>query len=159
MLDASGQAVGIQLPPVPPEVIAMMGGLLDASMNEQENRIANENTSTLSIISGSSNTTIGNAIRSSSMRLPTFAYGFVQLLPSYSSVTLQRHWQLRDLFVHTSVRNRGIGSLLLTHAKKFGTDTGAASMEILAPNTGSQKLYARLEFRKESEMIQYTLRL
>jgi GNAT superfamily N-acetyltransferase len=126
----------------------------------EESHLANTLTSTMSVAAGQSNSTIGTAQRSS-RRLPSFAYGFAQLYPSFSSVRLGRHWIVNDLFVHPSVRNRGIGSLLLTHVKKFAADTGATSMELATQvnNITAQKLYARLEWRKENESVVYTQKL
>lgn len=157
--DALGEAVGSQLPAAPASA-APSSGLSDPSLTLDESHIASNLTSTMSLAAGQSNTTVGTAPRAN-RRLPAFAYGFAQLFPSYSSVRLGRHWLVNDLFVHPSVRNRGIGSLLLTHVKKFASDTGAASMELAtqANNITAQKLYARLEWRKEADTVVYTQKL
>lgn len=118
-------------------------------------------TSTLSVVSGSSSSTIGTASRSASSRLPAFAYGFAQLYPTFSSVRLSREWIVNDLFIHPSVRTRGIGSLLLTHAKKFAQDSGATGMQLSTQvnNLSAQKMYSRLDWRKDNEFVTYTHKL
>jgi ribosomal protein S18 acetylase RimI-like enzyme len=127
----------------------------------EESMVANNLTSTLSVVAGASNTTVGNATRSTGGRLPAFAYGFAQLYPSFSSTRMGRHWIVNDLFIHPSVRNRGIGSLLLTHVKKFAQDSGATGMELSTQvnNLTAQKLYSRLEWRKDTDFVVYTQKL
>jgi GNAT superfamily N-acetyltransferase len=44
------------------------------------------------------------------------ALGFVQLYPSFDSVTMRRVWILYDLFVVPAARKRGVATLLMERA-------------------------------------------
>src|SRR4051794_5561423 len=48
--------------------------------------------------------------------------GFMQLYPSFSSLSMHRIWILNDLFVASSARRQGIGEALLTRAAQFAEE-------------------------------------
>ena len=78
--------------------------------------------------------------------------GFVQLYPSFSSISMQRTWILNDLFVKESSRRKGVGEKLLQASITFAEETGAngVSLETGKENVNAQRLYERFGFVKES---------
>ena len=48
--------------------------------------------------------------------------GFVQLYPSFSSVSMKRTWVLNDLYVKESVRGKGFGEKLIKKAINFAEE-------------------------------------
>jgi ribosomal protein S18 acetylase RimI-like enzyme len=47
------------------------------------------------------------------------AVGFIQLYPSFSTVSLKRQWHLNDLFVKEEYRRKGYASELMESAKEY----------------------------------------
>ena len=78
--------------------------------------------------------------------------GFVQLYPSFSSISMKRTWILNDLFVKESARKKGVGEKLLQTAITFARETNAngVSLETGKENVNAQRLYERFGFVKES---------
>ncbi|CAH0152578.1 MULTISPECIES: GNAT family N-acetyltransferase [Peribacillus] len=83
--------------------------------------------------------------------------GFVQLYPSFSSVSMMRSWVLNDLFVKESARKKGFGEELLNAAITFARETGAkgVSLETGKDNVNAQKLYEKIGFVRESNHFYY----
>jgi ribosomal protein S18 acetylase RimI-like enzyme len=83
--------------------------------------------------------------------------GFVQLYPSFSSVSMMRSWVLNDLFVRESARKKGFGEELLNAAISFARETGAkgVSLETGKDNVNAQKLYEKIGFVRESNHFYY----
>ncbi|MFI8496296.1 GNAT family N-acetyltransferase [Peribacillus butanolivorans] len=83
--------------------------------------------------------------------------GFVQLYPSFSSVSMMRSWVLNDLFVKGNARKKGFGEKLLKAAIAFAKETGAkgVSLETDKDNGNSQKLYEKIGFIRESNYFYY----
>ncbi|SIQ08149.1 Ribosomal protein S18 acetylase RimI [Peribacillus simplex] len=83
--------------------------------------------------------------------------GFVQLYPSFSSVSMMRSWVLNDLFVKESARKKGFGEELLNAAITFARETGAkgVSLETGKDNVNAQKLYEKIGFVRESNHFFY----
>jgi ribosomal protein S18 acetylase RimI-like enzyme len=83
--------------------------------------------------------------------------GFVQLYPSFSSVSMKRSWVLNDLYVKEQVRGKGAGEKLIHSAIHFAKETGAkgVSLETGKGNTGAQRLYEKIGFEKESNYFYY----
>ena len=77
--------------------------------------------------------------------------GFVQLYPSFSSVSMNRTWVLNDLYVKESVRGKGFGEKLLKKAINFAEETGAKgiSLETGKENVTAQRLYEKIGFKRE----------
>ena len=48
--------------------------------------------------------------------------GFIQLYPSFSTVSLKRQWHLNDLYVRPEYRRKGYASALMSAAKKYFYD-------------------------------------
>ena len=82
--------------------------------------------------------------------------GFLQLYPSFSSVSAQRSWILNDLFVPENYRKQGIAAQLLTHAKGFvvQTETKGLALETAVDNP-AQHLYERLGWKQDAGSLHY----
>ena len=89
------------------------------------------------------------------------ALGFVQLYPSFSSVSMRRIWILNDLFVHADARKRGVGRFLLEQAKKFGIKHHALRLELATEitNAPAQALYESLGWERDNVFYSYSLAL
>ena len=87
--------------------------------------------------------------------------GFVNLYPSYSTLSLQRLYILNDLGVSQKYRNMGIAKSLINKVIDFAKTTNAVRIELKTQktNTQAQKLYASLGFAIDSENIHYTIPL
>lgn len=85
--------------------------------------------------------------------------GFVQLYPSFSSVSAQRLWILNDLFVSEKARGNGVGKKLLNKAKRFaiGTNAKGIALETDITNISAQGLYESLGYIKNTEHFYYFL--
>jgi len=77
--------------------------------------------------------------------------GFVQLYPSFSSVSMKRTWVLNDLYVIESVRGKGFGEKLIKKAITFVGETGAKGvlLETNIENVPAKRLYEKVGFIKE----------
>ena len=87
------------------------------------------------------------------------ALGFMQLYPSFSSVSLRRLWILNDLFVAPSVRRAGVGRRLLERAREWAVETDAKGL-ILATavtNSTARALYESCGWRRDDEFQHYHL--
>ncbi|MEH7419072.1 GNAT family N-acetyltransferase [Neobacillus drentensis] len=83
--------------------------------------------------------------------------GFVQLYPSFSSVSMKRSWILNDLYVKKEVRGMGVGENLLKKAIEFAKETGAKGLflETASDNDNAQRLYEKIGFKKETNYFYY----
>ena len=82
--------------------------------------------------------------------------GFVQLYPSFSSVSLQAIFILNDLYVATSHRGKKVGEQLLTRAMEYCREKECKG---LALETGidnpAKRLYERLGWKKDTDCFHY----
>ncbi|MEH7247348.1 GNAT family N-acetyltransferase [Neobacillus niacini] len=85
------------------------------------------------------------------------AVGFVQLYPTFSSVSMKKSWVLNDLFVNESARKKGFGEKLLKKAIEFAEETGAKGLflETGHDNVTAQRLYEKIGFKKETNYFYY----
>ncbi|QIZ08872.1 GNAT family N-acetyltransferase [Priestia megaterium] len=83
--------------------------------------------------------------------------GFVQLYPSFSSVSLVRSWVLNDLYVKEQFRGKGAGEKLIHKAILFAEETGAKGilLETGKENSQAQRLYEKVGFERESNYFYY----
>jgi hypothetical protein len=58
------------------------------------------------------------------------AIGFVQIYPSFSSVSMKRKWVLNDQYVKINGRSKGFGEELLRAAIAFAVETDAKESHI-----------------------------
>ena len=88
--------------------------------------------------------------------------GFVQLYPSFCSIDAGKILILHDLFVEESVRNQGVGKLLMDKATEYAGETGAVRLDLLTDkaNYPGQALYGKLGYRKTNEeFFAYSLKV
>lgn len=81
--------------------------------------------------------------------------GFIQIYPSFSSVSMFPIWILNDLYVHPDFRRRKVAEHLLCHleleAKLQGI--GRISLETAPDNIKAQALYLNHQFEKSPFLI------
>lgn len=89
------------------------------------------------------------------------ALGFVQLYPTWESVTMTKRWILYDLFVSESGRKKGIATQLMNQAKQLAKDTQAKyiMLETAVDNTTAQRLYESLGYDRDNEFYTYILEI
>lgn len=87
--------------------------------------------------------------------------GFVQLYPSYSSVSMRRIWILNDLFVRESYRRKNVARQLMETAKNHARGTEALRVQCATEslNVSAQRLYESLGYLKDEVFYHYTLEL
>lgn len=87
--------------------------------------------------------------------------GFIQLYPTFSSISMKRAWILNDLYVDEKVRKQGVGELLLHKAKEYAIETGAKylSLSTAKDNYSAQRLYEKNGYKMDSQFYHYELDL
>lgn len=81
--------------------------------------------------------------------------GFVQLYPSFSSVSLERIYILNDLFVSESGRRKGTGVQLLSAAADYARTVGAIRLGLSTAmtNTRAQALYEAQGWERDDDFF------
>lgn len=87
--------------------------------------------------------------------------GFVQLYPSFSSISLARIFILNDLFVIPAARRQGVAGRLLAAAAEHGRQAGAVRLALstATDNYPAQTLYQAHGWQRDSEFLHYELAL
>ncbi len=87
------------------------------------------------------------------------AVGFVQLYPTYSSLSLAPSWILNDLFVAQDARGTGSAEALMAAALDLAKSTGAVELflQTARDNHVAQKLYERLGYQRDDTFLVYCL--
>lgn len=87
--------------------------------------------------------------------------GFVQLYPSWESVSMSKRWVPYDLYVAPAGRGQGIARQLMQRAKQLAQDTGAQtiSLETATDNVIGQALYESEGYERDTEFYSYNLSL
>ena len=87
--------------------------------------------------------------------------GFVQLYPSYCSVSAVPILILYDLFVDQSKRSKGIGRSLMNAARDFARENGYKRLELSTAkdNYIGQSLYESLGYEVDQEFLHYSLEI
>lgn len=84
------------------------------------------------------------------------AVGFVQLFPSFSTVSLLPLYILNDLFVVPQARGQGVGAALLTHAQQWCRELKGKGLALeTAVDNPAQQLYERLGWEKDTHCFHY----
>ena len=88
-------------------------------------------------------------------------FGFTQLYPSFSSVSMRRLWILNDLYVMQGARKSGVGKKLLAAAKQLAIQTQAKglSLQTAVDNVSAQALYESDGWKKDEKFLYYTLNI
>ena len=89
------------------------------------------------------------------------AVGFTQLYPGFSSVSMARTFLLNDLYVVSSHRRHGVGSLLLAAAVAHAKAEQAVrlSLTINAANATAQSVYEAQGWAREKAFLTYNFEL
>ncbi|MFB8373443.1 GNAT family N-acetyltransferase [Paenibacillus taichungensis] len=87
--------------------------------------------------------------------------GFVQLYPSFSSVSMRTIWVLNDLYVHADHRQRGIARKLLHAARQWGYESGAVRIVLSTAisNKKAQALYESEGYTLDTKFMYYELQI
>lgn len=85
------------------------------------------------------------------------ATGFVQLYPTFSSLTPGPSFILNDLFVVPGARRSGIATALLRAAETHARASGAVNMTLstAVTNHTAQRLYERLGWIRDTTFLTY----
>ena len=83
--------------------------------------------------------------------------GFVQLYPSFSSISLSPTWILNDLFVIPDARGLGIGKALLNHCQQWVIQRNDKGLELSTANDNleAQGLYEKTGFKRDTAFMHY----
>ena len=89
------------------------------------------------------------------------AIGFVQLYPSFSSISMKRIYILNDLFVHPDARGRKIGGQLLSAAIEYAKSMKVARLVLstAVSNVIAQGLYEGTGWVRDTEYYHYEYQL
>lgn len=87
------------------------------------------------------------------------AVGFMQLYPTFASLSLAPAWVLNDLYVDVAARGRGVGEALMEQARALAAENGAAEifLQTALDNHGAQRLYEKLGYERDEHFVVYTL--
>lgn len=87
--------------------------------------------------------------------------GFVQMFPSFSSVSTARIWILNDLYVAKSQRRLGIAQALMDHAVRWAKENNASRLvlETAHDNHPAKALYEALGWCMELGFDRYSIEL
>lgn len=85
------------------------------------------------------------------------AVGFIQLYPSFSSVSLARIFVLNDLFVYEHARRKGVASKLMTAAVDYASSMDAVrvSLSTAIANEAAQRLYQHAGWKRDEQFFVY----
>jgi ribosomal protein S18 acetylase RimI-like enzyme len=85
------------------------------------------------------------------------AAGFMQLYPTFSSVSLQPVWILNDLFVMPNYRRCGIARALIQQAVELVQTRGdkGLTLETAPDNRSAQALYEAMGFQQDTSSLHY----
>ena len=83
--------------------------------------------------------------------------GFIQLYPSFSSVSMRRLWILNDLFVDPRHRRGGVGDALMTAAEKLARDDGSKGLVLATQKTNgtAKTLYEARDWKLDDAFDHY----
>lgn len=83
--------------------------------------------------------------------------GFVQLYPSFSSVSLTRIFWMNDLYVDEQARRKGVALKLMTAAVDYACAVGAEkiSLAIGVTNKLGQELYGSTGWELDEQFLSY----
>ncbi len=87
------------------------------------------------------------------------ALGFIQLYPSFSSVSLKALWILNDLFVARSARRQKVAEGLIDQAVRHAKETKSKGLilETAIDNAPARRLYEKLGWTKEEGFLTYKI--
>lgn len=85
--------------------------------------------------------------------------GFLQLYPSFSSVSLTPIWILNDLYVPPAYRRQGVARALIQAAIALVQERGdkGLSLQAMPDNLSAQALYESIGFQRDTHTYYYDL--
>ena len=85
--------------------------------------------------------------------------GFIQMYPSFSSLSLKKHWVVNDLYVLSEYRNNDVGTTLIKAAEDHAraTMSGGLLLEIDTDNEPAQRFFEKQGFSRDSGLYDYYL--
>ncbi|MDW5415277.1 GNAT family N-acetyltransferase [Iodobacter sp. CM08] len=89
------------------------------------------------------------------------AIGFIQLYPSFCSISAKRIWILSDLFVSEAARGQRVSSALMEKARLHALQTSAIRLELSTAHTNNraQALYESLGYQLDITYRYYALEI
>ncbi len=83
--------------------------------------------------------------------------GFVNLYPSYSTLSLRKIWILNDLGVSSKFRRLGVAQALIKKSIEFAKETDAIRIELKTAknNLNAQMLYSEIGFQTDKDNVYY----
>ena len=83
--------------------------------------------------------------------------GFVNLYPSYSTLSLRKIWILNDLGVSSRFRRLGVAQALIKKSIEFAKASDAIRIELKTEKTNldAQKLYTEIGFKTDQDNLYY----
>ena len=82
--------------------------------------------------------------------------GFIQMYPTFSSVSMMKDMIMNDLYVFPEFRKKGIGKALLETAKKFSKDNNYKGLWVETANDNpARSLYEHLGWEKDVSFVHY----
>lgn len=82
--------------------------------------------------------------------------GFIQMYPTFSSVSMKRDIIMNDLYVFPSHRKKGLGKALLEAAKKFCSDNHCKGLWVeTAVDNPARNIYEKLGWEKDVSFVHY----
>lgn len=83
--------------------------------------------------------------------------GFVNLYPSYSTLSLRKIWILNDLGVSSKFRRLGVARALIKKSIEFAKASDAIRIELKTGKTNldAQKLYTEIGFKTDRDNLYY----
>jgi ribosomal protein S18 acetylase RimI-like enzyme len=92
---------------------------------------------------------------------PKSVLGFVQIYPTFSSLSMSSAWILNDLFVDAPARKFGVATALIEEARRRAAESDVAYISLATQhdNAEAKRLYARLGFVPDEGFEHYVLHL
>lgn len=83
--------------------------------------------------------------------------GFVQLYPTFSTVSLKVAYILNDLYVKPSARQKGVAQALINHCYDYCEQNSARyiTLETSVTNKNAQKLYEKMDMHIGDDVFHY----
>lgn len=83
--------------------------------------------------------------------------GFVQLYPTFSTVSLKAAYILNDLYVKPSARKNGVAQALMNRCYDFCEEKEARyiTLETSVTNKSAQKLYKKMDMHIEDDVYHF----
>ncbi|WP_198550342.1 GNAT family N-acetyltransferase [Macrococcoides caseolyticum] len=87
--------------------------------------------------------------------------GFVQIYPTFSSVSMKKAYILNDLFVDEKFRRNNLGESLINEVFKYAVSKDAkyVTLETSIGNINAQKLYEKMNMKIDNSVFHYIKKL